>query len=249
VSIGVALALAVAGVASAAYGLWFVLAETKMRFHYFWFTLAIVLVAPIVLMTTGLWEAIPFAVRAVVGVLLVLFLVYEVVFAVLVMRHFRDKAPAGLDYVAVLGAQVLEWGPGRTLANRLDVARVYLNGNPQCRCIACGAQGSNEPMTEAQAEADYLEARGIARDRILLEDRSYSTVENLRNAAAMIDAKHDVVGIVTSDFHVARSLAIARKAGFAHAFGMPASSNATALLSNIVRESFAWTKDILSGNA
>ena len=45
-------------------------------------------------------------------------------------------------------------------------------------------------MTEARAEADYLVELGIPRDRILLEDRSHSTSENLRNAAAMIDAEH-----------------------------------------------------------
>ena len=248
-NVGAAIALAAAGAACAAYGLRFVLSETKMRFHFFWFALAAVLVAPAVLMAAGLWGAIPFDLRAAVAVALAVFLAYELVFAALVMRHYHDEAPAGLDYAVVLGAQVFEWGPGRTLTNRLDVALAYLAENPQARCIACGAQGSNEPTTEARAEADYLEARGIVRGRILLEDRSHSTAENLRNAAAMIDAQHDAVGIVTSDFHVARSLAIARKAGIAHAFGMSAPAVSRFPLNNIVRESFAWAKDILSGNA
>ena len=65
----------------------------------------------------------------------------------------------------------------------------------------------------------------------------------------MIDAEHDAVGIVTSDFHVSRSLAIARKAGIAHVFGMSAAAVSRFPLNNIVRESFAWIKDILSGNA
>jgi uncharacterized SAM-binding protein YcdF (DUF218 family) len=65
----------------------------------------------------------------------------------------------------------------------------------------------------------------------------------------MIDAAHDSVGIVTSNFHVSRSLGIARKAGIAHAFGMPAAAVSLFPLNNIVRESFAWAKDILSGNA
>ena len=248
-SVGMAIALAVIGIACAAYGLRFVFSETKMRFHFFWFGLAAVLVAPVALVATDLWEAIPSAVHATVALALALFASYETAFAALVMRHFRDKAPAGLDYVVVLGAQVFEWGPGHTLANRIDVACAYLAENPQTRCIACGAQGTSEPMPEAQAEADYLEARGIARDRILLEDQSHSTAENLRNAATMIDAKHDVIGIVTSDFHVSRSLLIAHKAGFAHTFGMSAAAVSRFPLNNIVRESFAWTKDILSGNA
>lgn len=244
----IAIALAVIGVACAAYGLRFVLSETKMRFHFFWFALAIAFVTPAVLMATGLWEAVPFAIHIAVAVALALFIVYEVVFAVFVLRHFRDEAPAGLDYVVVLGAQVFERGPGRTLANRLDVACAYLAENPQTRCIACGGQGANEPMTEARAEADYLVELGIPRDRILLEDRSHSTSENLRNAAAMIDAEHDAVGIVTSDFHVFRALAIAHKAGIAHPFGMAADAVSRFPVNNVVRESFAWIKDILSGS-
>ena len=105
------------------------------------------------------------------------------------------------------------------------------------------------PMTEAQVEANYLEACGIARDRILIEDSSHSTAENLRNAAAMIDAEHDAVGIVTSDFHVSRALAIAHKAGIVHPSGMAADAVSRFPLNNVVRESFAWAKDILSGNA
>ena len=150
--------------------------------------------------------------------------------------------------MVVLGAQVFERGPGRTLANRLDVACAYLAENPQTRCIACGGQGANEPMTEARAEADYLVELGIPRDRILLEDRSHSTSENLRNAAAMIDAEHDAVGIVTSDFHVFRALAIAHKAGIAHPSGMAADAVSRFPVNNVVRESFAWIKDILSGS-
>lgn len=46
-----------------------------------------------------------------------------------------------------------------------------------------------------------------------------------------------------------RALAIARKAGIVHAFGMVAPAVSRFPLNNIVRESFAWAKDILSGNA
>ena len=245
---GIAIALALAGVACAAYELKFQLSETKMRFHYFWFFLAVVLVTPAVLMATGLWDGIPPAVRAVPAVALLLFVAYEAVVGTAIARHYHDKAAPDLDYVVVLGAQVLDGKPGRTFSRRLDAAYGYLAKNPHSRCIVCGAQGQNESRSEALAGRDYLAARGLDCERILLEDHSFNTVQNLRNAAELVDIQHDKVGIATNDYHVARSLAIARKAGFAHASGIAVKSYARFPLNNIVRESFAWAKDILAGS-
>ena len=91
----IAIALAVIGVACAAYGLRFVLSETKMRFHFFWFALAIAFVTPAVLMATGLWEAVPFAIHIAVAVALALFVVYEAVFAVFVLRCSAPRSSNG----------------------------------------------------------------------------------------------------------------------------------------------------------
>ena len=244
-----AIVLAVVGVASAAYGFAFVFSETKDRFFYFWFVLSAVLIAPAVLMAVGAWNGIPLALRCAVGLVLLLFVVYEVVVFIAIGRHFSEYAADGLDYVIALGAQVLDSKPGRTFSRRLNAAREYLCRNHRSRCIVCGAQGSNEEVPEAHAGRDYLVERGIDSNRILLEDRSYSTVQNLQNAAKLIDPIHDAIAIVTSNFHMARSLAIARKAGFKHVSGIAVEANKRDLLNSIVRESFAWAKDILSGNA
>lgn len=246
---GIAIALAVAGAACAAYGLKFVFSETKMRFHFFWFALAVVLAAPAALLAAGLWDGIPVALRWVPALTLLLFAVYEIVVCAAIARHYRDKAAPGLDYVIVLGAQVLDGKPGRTFSRRLDAACAYLAESPHARCIVCGAQGPNESAPEAHAGRDYLVERGIASDRILLEDRSYNTAQNLRHATELLDARHDAVGIVTNNYHAARSLALARKAGFMYASGIAVRSHERFPLNNIVRESFAWAKDALSGNA
>ncbi len=244
-----AIVLAVVGVASAAYGFAFVFSETKNRFFYFWFVLAAALIAPAILMAVGAWNGIPLALRCAVGLVLLLFVVYEVVVFIAIGRHFNEYAADGLDYVVALGAQVLSGKPGRTFSRRLNAAREYLCRNPRSRCIVCGAQGSNEEVPEAHAGRDYLVERGIDSNRILLEDRSYSTVQNLQNAAKLVDPTHDAIAIVTSNFHMARSLAIARKSGFNHVSGIAVETNRRELLNSIVRESFAWAKDILSGNA
>ena len=43
-----------------------------------------------------------------------------------------------------------------------------------------GGQGYNEPCTEAQAMADYMEAAGIEKDRLILEDESKTTEQNIK---------------------------------------------------------------------
>ena len=56
------------------------------------------------------------------------------------------------------------------------------------------------------------------------------------------------VGIVTNNFHVFRSVAIARKQGLADVCGIAAPSTAFYLPNNLFREVFGITKDALWGN-
>lgn len=249
VNFGAAIALAIAGAACAAYGLKYVLSETMMRFHYFWFALAAILVAPAALMAAGLWDNIPIALHWAVAAALLVFMIFELAFGIAVGLHFNDTAVAGLDYVLALGAQVLDGKPGCTFSRRLDAACNYLAENTRTRCIICGGQGSNESVPEADAGRDYLVERGIDSSRILLEARSRSTAQNLRFATELFDLSHDAVGIVTDNYHLARALALARKAGMEHASGIAVKSPDRFPLNDVVRESFAWVKDILSGNA
>lgn len=248
-SAGVAAILAVIGVACAAYGLRFVFSETKMRFHLVWFALAAALVAPAVLVAAGVWDIMPVVLHWIPAAVLAAFAAYELLVGAAVGRHFNDTAAPGLDYVVVLGAQVLGGKPGRTFAVRLDAALAYLSENPRCRCVVCGGQGPNESIPEAHAGCNYLVERGIDRERILLEASSHNTAQNLRAAAELVDPENDAIGIVTHNYHMARSLAIARKAGMKHVSGIAVECDERFPLNDIVRETFAWAKDFLCGNA
>lgn len=241
----ISIALIVLGMACLAFGIVNMLNESKMRFHLFWITLGLVLAALGVAMVTGVWGALPAGIRVLVGIVLGAFALYELVTHVLILRHFRDEAEPGLDYIIVLGAQVLDDGPGRTLATRLDAASAYLGANPQTRCITCGGQGQNEPVSEAHASADYLVRHGIDPARIAREESSHSTFQNLVNAAAFVGPSHIRVGIVTNDYHMSRALILARKAGFAHPTGIIAKAPARFPINNTVRETFALAKELL----
>ena len=75
--------------------------------------------------------------------------------------------------------------------------------------------------------AGYLARRGLDRGRILLEDRSASTQENLENAREIL-AQHFPAGartvLVTSDYHLFRASLVARRLGLrAETLGSPTS--------------------------
>ena len=125
-------------------------------------------------------------------------------------------ANANYDAIIVLGAQVK---PDRTLSVQLTwrmdaAAEAYEKKNVPI--VVCGAQGPDEPCTEAEAMRDYLLKKGIPKDDILTDPRSFNTNENLENAQELLKGYQDIkrVLIVTSDYHVPRSMAIAQDLGF-----------------------------------
>jgi uncharacterized SAM-binding protein YcdF (DUF218 family) len=154
------------------------------------------------------------------------------------------RAEAGLPYIIVLGAQVRGTRITNSLMRRLDAALCYLKENSETNVIVSGGQGKGEDISEASAMAEYLHQHGIADERIVLEDTSRSTWENLQNSGKIIDNLSLPVGVVTNDFHMYRALQIGRKAGFTNIRGIVATSNPVLQLNYLVREFFAviWMK-------
>lgn len=131
------------------------------------------------------------------------------------MGAAMHRTPRTEQPVVVLGCQVNSTGPSLMLRRRLDAAYTYLTEHPDVPVIVCGGQGSNEPMTEAEGMYRYLIEKGIAADRILMEDTSTSTYENLRNAQAILDSKGlgSSITIVTDGYHQLRASMIAQSLG------------------------------------
>ena len=217
-------------------------------FFTFWYVLGAVLLGAAWALYSGAWQAIPAVLRHAAGIVAGVALVGFLVTQGLILKDFNDQGEDGLDYLIVLGAQVFEDRPSVVLACRLDTARDYLERNEGTRVIVSGGQGSNEPATEASVMASYLARNGIDPDRIIIEDRSRTTAENIANSSQLVDTERDSVGIVTNNFHLYRGLRIAQKGGFAHACGIAAPSAPFYLVNNMVRESFAIVKGFLAGN-
>ena len=141
-----------------------------------------------------------------------------------------------------------EDGPSVVLRYRLDTAISYLNENPNTICIVSGGQGFNEPFSEAEGMADYLIENGIEKSRILLEDESTNTLENIRNSKALMESSYNGVGIVTNNFHVFRAVQLAKAQGLENVCGIAADSSKIYLPNNVLRECCGILKDWLLNN-
>jgi uncharacterized SAM-binding protein YcdF (DUF218 family) len=137
----------------------------------------------------------------------------------------------GADFVVVLGAGLRPDGRVTPLlASRLDRgAQVWAELDAKRArgatggadagfapaLIVSGGKGSDERRSEAAAMADYLTGRGFPAGRLLLEDRSRSTEENLVFSQAIMDEVRPGarVTVVTSDFHAFRAALLARRLG------------------------------------
>ncbi len=166
--------------------------------------------------------------RYVTGAALVLILagaVMILVFGSRVVRGMTAQPEEELDYVIVLGAQVRGTQPSRALRRRLDRTLEYAAENPDTVFILSGGQGTDEEISEAQCMYQYLKENGMDTSRLILEDRSTSTQENLEFSAVFLDRDRDRIGILSNNFHICRALALAEKEGYRNVCGIPAPSD------------------------
>jgi uncharacterized SAM-binding protein YcdF (DUF218 family) len=150
---------------------------------------------------------------------------------------------ADCKYLVVLGAGLHGSVPSLSLTDRLSAALAYLTEHPDSVAVVSGGQGPGENMTEAEAMAIWLEAKGIAPARIIEEREAVSTTENLANAFALIRERGDEpdgnTAIVTSEYHLYRAKLMARDMGVA-AYGIAGNTSWPTLKANyFIREAFA----------
>ena len=166
----------------------------------------------------------------------------------LVISGMNASAPPGMDYLVVLGASVYADGPSPALTRRVNAVMNCLDQHPDAVIIASGGQGRNEPISEAQCIRDELVKRGVDPGRIVMEDKSTDTQENMVYSRALIDRPDAAVGIVTNNFHIWRSMRMARRAGFTNAHGIAAEYTGPTLLHFMIRETIGIAVHFLQGS-
>ena len=162
----------------------------------------------------------------------------------IVKNSVTDQDPER-DYLIVLGAAVHGDNPSLTLVRRLEGALDYLNQYPDSVAIVSGGKGAGENITEAQAMHDWLIANGIPEERILMEDKATSTMENLEYSFAIIrergDKPEDNVAIVSSAYHLYRAKLMSRNLGVEAAGVAAPWGYFFVMLNYFIREAFGVT--------
>lgn len=130
------------------------------------------------------------------------------------VRAAAHRPPENTTAV-VLGCSVRGSRPSTILKERMDAAYEYLIGNPEAVCVLSGGQGTGEDISEAECMFRYLTEKGIAAERLLLEDASTTTEENLIFSMELLEEQglSGEITIVTSEFHEYRANKMAERLG------------------------------------
>lgn len=115
----------------------------------------------------------------------------------------------------VLGCSVRGTKPSTVLEERMDAAYDYLIENPEAYCVLSGGQGRGEDISEAECMYRYLTERGIEEQRLICEDKSTTTEENLQFSKELLEERgiYGDITIVTSEFHAYRAAKMAEHLG------------------------------------
>lgn len=177
------------------------------------------------------------AITAAVFIFLILGFAFAGFLSVNMVRACLAK-PEKPNMVVVLGCQL--WGeePSPMLKKRLDKAYDLLVKYPDVPVVVTGGQGDDEVISEGEGMKRYLMKRGIAEDRIIVEDKSTSTFENIRNAFEITDRmglSRDIT-IATSEYHVYRASLMAKQQGAGEVTSAPSFTDINLLPVYWVRE-------------
>lgn len=184
-----------------------------------------------------------------IGALIAAGVAYVTTLSVLMYRAQENK-PDDPNVIVVLGCKVNGERPSRMLRRRLDAACDALNENADTLCIVSGGKGSNEKISEAQAMKTYLIDKGVDGDRIIMEDKSTSTYENIKFSLDILDdlgMNHDMT-IVTDGFHQYRASLIAKAQGVKNVTAYSAYTEPRYLFTYWVREWLGLTHFFVFGN-
>ena len=216
---------------------------------YAWWGYALLFIAALLV----LHRYLPVALWRVVVILVCVGLAYFCFVEYFIIKNAHTDKDVGRDYLIVLGAAVYKDRPSLTLVRRLEGTLQYLNEHPDTVAIVSGGMGAGETVTEAQAMHDWLIANGVPEERILMEPKATSTLENLQYSFDIIRARGDEpqgkVAIVSSAYHLYRAKLMAKNLGVPDAAGVAAPwGYFFVMLNYFIREAFGVTHLWVFGN-
>lgn len=149
-----------------------------------------------------------------------------------------------IDYIIILGAGLNGEELTPLLKSRVDKALQYQEKQEEAiKFVFSGGQGEDEVISEARAMGNYARRMGISEAQIIEEDKSRTTLENMKFSKIKIMNDYSGQGkplilFSTSNYHVLRGAIYARKAKL-KATGIGAPTSFYFLPSALIREYIA----------
>lgn len=128
-----------------------------------------------------------------------------------IYTNANDTSTFNEDIAIVLGSGIDGKEPTEMLKERLNKTIEYAEKNPNAIIIVSGGQGPDEEISEAEAMKRYLVKNNISKNRIIKEDKSRNTYENIKNSKEIIqnmNINNDSIVIISSKFHLYRAIKI-----------------------------------------
>lgn len=137
----------------------------------------------------------------------------------------RYKPAMNMDYIIILGCAIRSDGtPTPLLKGRVQrafdfEAEQYKATGKHSKFVPSGGQGSDEIISEAESMKRCLMEMGVPEDRIVREDKSVNTYQNMAFSKMLIEQDagntEDIsIGFSTTNYHVFRGYTLAKKLGF-----------------------------------
>ncbi len=158
-----------------------------------------------------------------VGLAVILYLYFEsmiigVIIASAIAVHCEPDPDK--DFIIILGCGIRRDGtPTPLLRGRVDRAVAFRNRQltetgKDLRFVVSGGQGPDEVISEAECMKNYLLTQGIPEERIILEDKSTDTAENMlfsKEKIAQAGGADGKIAYSTTNYHVFRGGLKARR--------------------------------------
>lgn len=132
-------------------------------------------------------------------------------------EYRRSETLPKCDCIIVLGAGLVDGlRVTKLLAGRIDKCKELFDANGgKPYVIMSGGKGNDEKVSEASAMYDYAIKMGIPSEKILLEEKSTSTKENMLYSNNIME-EHGIIdscAFITNEFHLYRASVLAKRAG------------------------------------
>ena len=177
---------------------------------------------------------------------LILFYISFIGIEAFVICEWQSNTNSHVDYAVILGAGLDGDKISNTVKTRLDTGYDYLVKNETVKVIVSGGQGEGELVSEAEAMGKYLIQKGIDSQRIIYEDKSISTRQNLlfsKNIAYSNSKDEPILLIITSDYHMLRTKLLCHQLNLNY-YGLSSTSPLMVRINYSIREYFATIKDL-----